>query len=137
MSATNDKAENEIPTGKHEEYQYLELIERIISHGAKKDDRTGVGTLSIFGPQMRFSLRDGKNFENYNKSELFKSMLSYAHVRIFLGFARKNVEFTINFINNRKFLFVNRCYAIVDYEKSILERCHGRTVVVCQGFDKR
>ncbi|XP_017883459.1 thymidylate synthase [Ceratina calcarata] len=42
----------------HEEYQYLRLTEKIIREGAKKNDRTGVGTLSIFGTQMRFDLRD-------------------------------------------------------------------------------
>ncbi|XP_076378117.1 thymidylate synthase isoform X2 [Megalopta genalis] len=43
---------------KHEEYQYLHLIDKIIKQGIKKSDRTGVGTLSLFGTHMRFSLRD-------------------------------------------------------------------------------
>ncbi|XP_076757285.1 thymidylate synthase [Xylocopa sonorina] len=42
----------------HEEYQYLNLINKILKEGAKKCDRTGVGTLSVFGTQMRFSLRE-------------------------------------------------------------------------------
>ncbi|XP_076236857.1 thymidylate synthase [Calliopsis andreniformis] len=42
----------------HEEYQYLNLIEKIIKTGNKKTDRTGVGTLSIFGAQMRYSLQN-------------------------------------------------------------------------------
>jgi thymidylate synthase len=42
-----------------EEYQYLDLVEKIISTGNERDDRTGIGTLSLFGPQMRFSIRSG------------------------------------------------------------------------------
>ncbi|EAA07160.3 AGAP010457-PA [Anopheles gambiae str. PEST] len=45
--------------GNEEEQAYLQLIRDIINKGSKRLDRTGVGTLSIFGAQMRFSLRDG------------------------------------------------------------------------------
>ena len=39
--------------------QYLELMSHVLHHGTRKNDRTGTGTLSVFGYQMRFDLQQG------------------------------------------------------------------------------
>ena len=39
--------------------QYLDLMSHVMEHGSLKTDRTGTGTKSVFGHQMRFKLEDG------------------------------------------------------------------------------
>lgn len=48
------------PPGRHPEWQYLDLIRDIWESGDERVDRTGVGTRSIFGTQLRFDLSGGK-----------------------------------------------------------------------------
>ncbi len=43
----------------HPEWQYLNLLRDILDNGARRDDRTGTGTLGVFGRQMRFDLSRG------------------------------------------------------------------------------
>jgi thymidylate synthase len=48
------------PAKTHWEWQYLNLMRRIWEHGDERVDRTGVGTRSIFGAELRFDLADGR-----------------------------------------------------------------------------
>jgi hypothetical protein len=64
-SGDADRAIDVSQSVEHEECQYLNHIDKIIKHGFKKNDRTGVGTYSLFGAQMRYSLRNGKLLKLY------------------------------------------------------------------------
>ena len=58
MNAPFDHAEAKAPAD-HPERQYLALLADILETGVKREDRTGVGTLGVFGRQMRFDLAKG------------------------------------------------------------------------------
>ena len=55
--------------------QYLDLMQRVLESGIEKRDRTGTGTLSIFGHQMRFDLSDG--FPLLTTKKLFTKAIIY------------------------------------------------------------
>ncbi|XP_074227328.1 thymidylate synthase-like isoform X3 [Camelus bactrianus] len=59
LPATQERGtEPPLPPPPHGELQYLGQIKYILRCGSRKDDRTGTGTLSVFGMQARYSLRD-------------------------------------------------------------------------------
>ena len=69
--------------------QYLSLVQHILDNGAKKTDRTGTGTLSVFGHQMRFDL--GKGFPLLTTKKLHLRSIIYELLWFLRG--ETNVKF--------------------------------------------
>ncbi|XP_005109348.1 thymidylate synthase [Aplysia californica] len=56
--SSDDVEKSTVNSNRHEEYQYLDAIQKIISTGCLRSNRTGIDTKAIFGMQMRYSLRN-------------------------------------------------------------------------------
>lgn len=72
--------------------QYLELLEDIKNNGVKKADRTGVGTISVFGRQLRFDLNDG--FPAMTTKKLF--MRGIIHELIWFLKGSTNIKYLVD-----------------------------------------
>ena len=70
--------------------QYLNLLNRILTEGVHKEDRTGTGTISVFGHQMRFNLEEGFPCITTKKLHLNVKYLQDNGVRIWNEWADEN-----------------------------------------------
>ena len=75
----------------HPDHEYLSLLQRIMDHGELKEDRTGTGTKSIFGTQMRFDLQ--KFFPLLTTKKVF--LKSILHELIWFLKGSTNIEYLV------------------------------------------
>lgn len=82
---------------RHPEYQYLDIMSELLERGDRRMDRTGEGTVSLFGKQMRFDLSDG-SFPIFTTKKVFwktsvKEMLWFLKGETnIVGLLRENVR---------------------------------------------
>jgi len=74
--------------------QYLDLLNHVLKNGIKKEDRTGTGTISVFGHQMRFNLQDG--FPLLTTKKLHLRSIIYELIWFLNG------ETNVKFLNDNK-----------------------------------
>lgn len=73
--------------------QYLDLLQHVLNNGTKKDDRTGTGTLSVFGYQMRFNLQEGfplLTTKKLHTRSIFHELLWFLHGETTLEYLHAN-----------------------------------------------
>lgn len=118
--------------------QYLDLVRRILDEGKQRGDRTGTGTLSLFGAQTRYSLRDGNllrlyrfavhilwHLEEDHKIPLWqKSWKTQLKVRISAKKSIKRLDVDkFNIFNSlmlaARFFFCNLCNSVWYSRKSV------------------
>ena len=62
--------------------QYLDLVQRVLNEGVQKEDRTGTGTLSVFGHQMRFNLEEGEFIHTLGDAHIYNNHLEQVKLQL-------------------------------------------------------
>jgi len=75
----------------HPDHEYLSLMQHVLDHGTSKGDRTGTGTRSVFGTQMRFDLQ--KYFPLLTTKKVFFKMI--AHELLWFLNGSTNIEYLV------------------------------------------
>src|SRR3989339_145312 len=109
--------------------QYLELVQEILDKGEAKDDRTGTGTISMFGAQKRYDLRDGFPMVTTKKT-IFKSVI-YELLWFLKGIYKKThinqIQNCIDLIKNdpKSRRIIVSAWNVADLDKMALAPCHA------------